>query len=48
MSGIQQQSLLGMVVAGWDHARKLNAFERRYLAWILLFQNETLAQETKY
>ena len=33
-------------VVGWDCVRKLNAFEE--LAWILLLQDETLVQETKY
>ena len=25
----------------WDHVRKLNAFEERHLAWILLLKDET-------
>ena len=33
---------VGEVVAGWGLVRKLNAFEERYLAWILLLRDETL------
>ena len=47
MSGILHESWLGEVVAGWDCVWKLNAFEERYLAWTLLW-DETLVQETKY
>ena len=47
MPGILHKSWLGEVVAGWDHIKKLNAFEECYLAWILLW-NQTLVQEMKY
>ena len=47
-SGILHRSLLGNVVAGWDHVRKWNAFEEHYSAWIFLLWDETLVQETKY
>ena len=43
-----QESWLNEAVAGWDRVRKLNGFEERYLAWILLLQDETLVQEMKY
>ena len=42
VSGTMQESWLGKVVAGWDSVRKLYAFEERYLAWILLLQDETV------
>ena len=48
MSDILHESWLGEMVAGWDLVKKLNAFEERYLAWILLLWDETLVQETKY
>ena len=48
MSGLLQESSLDEVVAKWDSVSKLNAFEERYLASILLLQDETLVQETKY
>ena len=48
MSGLLQESSLDKVVAEWDSFSKLNAFEERYLASILLLQDETLVQETKY
>ena len=40
--------VVGEGVAEWDHIRKLNTFEERYLAWTLLLQYETLVQETEY
>ena len=48
VSGICHESWFGEVVAGWDCARKLNAFEECCLAWILLLQDEMLVQDTKY
>ena len=48
MSGMPHKSCLGDVVAGWDRVRKLNAFEERYLASILLLRDETLVQVAKY
>ena len=48
MSGILHESWLGKVVAGWDHVRKLNAFEEHYPVWILWLRGETLVQEKKY
>ena len=48
MSGLLQESSLDKMVAEWDSFSKLNAFEERYLASILLLQDETLVQETKY
>ena len=47
-NSIWHESWLGKVVAEWDGVRELNAFEKRYLDWILLLQDETLVQETKY
>ena len=49
MSGILQESWFGeMVAAGWDSVSKLNASKERYLAWMLLLQDETLVLEIKY
>ena len=48
MSGILHKSWLGEVVAEEDRVTKLNAFEDRYLAWVLLSQDEALMQETQY
>ena len=39
MSGILHTSWLGKVISGWDHIRKLNAFEERFFAWILLIED---------
>ena len=46
MSGILHKNWPGKVVAGWDCVRKLNALEGYYLAWILLFWDKTLVQQT--
>ena len=48
MSGVLHESWLGELNVGWDCVRKLHAFEERYLAWMLLLQDEILVQETKY
>ena len=42
MSGILHTSWLGKVISGWDHIRKLNAFEERFFAWILLIEDAFL------
>ena len=48
MSDKLHEKWLGEVVASWDCVWKLNTFEERYLAWILLLRDETLMKETKY
>ena len=46
MLGTLHESWLGKVVVGWDHVTKLNAFEERYLAWILLPQDTYYCHNT--
>ena len=47
MSDKLHEKWLGEVVASCDRVWKLNTFEERYLAWILLLRDETLIKETK-